>query len=311
MRMRRKTLLLTVMGAAMLLASGPSGLAQTAGSNSEATFEISHGSNRTIKTASTYAAKTFKVANESPEGQKITKVSVDASTALLPDLVLDPDGTAGDSVGKCFTADEGTNTVGLVAPADPCSDPFSQPHDGGYDVLTLSFSDFEPGETFKFSMDGDPTSINGAADPGPNSSGSVSGLELTGAKVTAWFDDGTSLTAKTFRIPGSPHSSRNTLKASPVPEPDISMLGVTAPSRVAEPDQTVRVSGPAGSTASLLVLEGGLFTEGVPNGGYDLDPYEANSALAVTEKSAQIGSGGTVDIPVTLTRSDPDHGGLN
>jgi hypothetical protein len=46
----------------------------------------------------------------------------------------------------------------------------------------------------------------------------------------------------------------------------------------------------------------GVFTQ--PSGGYyDLDPYEANSAVKVSETSATIGSGGTVDIPVTLTKS--------
>jgi Ca2+-binding RTX toxin-like protein len=60
-----------------------------------------------------------------------------------------------------------------------------------------------------------------------------------------------------------------------------------------------------------MVLEGGLFTEGVPGGGFDLDPFEANSAIAVDEKSAQVGSEGYVDVPVTLTRTDSAYGGFN
>jgi Ca2+-binding RTX toxin-like protein len=309
--MTRTIFLLTVMGAAMLLASGPAGWAQSAASTSEALFTISHGANRDIATASTFTAGTFKIKNNSKNGQKIKKLRVDASSAVLPDLVFDPKGTAGDDVGKCFTADSGTSAVGLVAPADPCSDPFSDPLDGGYRVLTIDFSDFGPGETFTFSLDSDPTSINGANDPGPNRSGSVSGLELTGAEATVEFDDGSVRTGEPYRIPGSPHSSQNTLKANAPPKPGIEVLGVTAPAKVSKADQTVRVSGPAGSSVSLMDLEAGLFTEGVPNGGHDLDPYEANSALAVSEKSAQIGSTGYVDVPVTLTRTDTVYGGLN
>jgi hypothetical protein len=308
--MTRTIFLLTVMGAAVLLASGPAGWAQSAASTSEALFTISHSTNRDITTASTYTPGTFKIKNNSPDGQKIKKLRVDASSAVLPDLVFDPKATAGDDVGKCFTADSGTSAVGLVAPADPCSDPFSDPKDGGYRVLTIDFSDFGPGETFTFSLDSDPTSINGANDPGPNHSGEVSGLELTGAEATVEFDDGSVRTGEPYRIPGSPHSSQNTLKANAPPKPGIEVLGVTAPAKVSKADQMVRVSGPVGSSVSLMDLEAGLFTKGVPNGGFDLDPYEANSALAVTEKSAQIGSTGYVDVPVTLTRSDPD-GGLN
>jgi hypothetical protein len=307
--MRRVILLLTVVGIT-LLASGPASWAQAPGSTSEALFEISHSPDRDINTASIYTKGSFKVKNNSPDGQKIAKLRVNVGPAVLPDLVFDPAGTAGDNVGKCFTADSGTTQVGLISPTDPCSDPFSDPHDGGYRVLTLNFTDFGPGETFTFSVDGDPTSINGANDPGPNGTGKVSGLELTGTEATVEFDDGSSHTAETFRTPDSPHSSKNILKGEPPEKPGIDVLGITAPVKVTEPEQTVRVSGPAGSNVSLLVLEAGLFTQGVPNGGHDLDPYEANNALAVTEKSAQLGSEGTVDIPVTLTRSDPD-GGLN
>jgi hypothetical protein len=45
-------------------------------------------------------------------------------------------------------------------------------------------------------------------------------------------------------------------------------------------------------------------------GGFDIDPYEANSAILVTEYDATIGFSGSVDIPVTLTRTSAD-GGLN
>jgi hypothetical protein len=62
----------------------------------------------------------------------------------------------------------------------------------------------------------------------------------------------------------------------------------------------MRVSGPAGASVRLLAVEGALFTAGLPGGGFDLDPFEANSVVAVNELTATIGPAGTVDIPVTL-----------
>src|SRR5262249_2436759 len=47
---------------------------------------------------------------------------------------------------------------------------------------------------------------------------------------------------------------------------------------------------------------------GVPNGGFDVDPYEANKAIGVSEKTAVIGSGGFVDVPVTLLRTGTESG---
>src|SRR5262245_58035320 len=55
--------------------------------------------------ASTYDPGSFQVTNTSSGGETITRLRLDLTTALLPDLVFDPLGTAGDLVAKCFTAD--------------------------------------------------------------------------------------------------------------------------------------------------------------------------------------------------------------
>ncbi|MEQ9372010.1 MAG: hypothetical protein RIG63_23780 [Coleofasciculus chthonoplastes F3-SA18-01] len=60
----------------------------------------------------------------------------------------------------------------------------------------------------------------------------------------------------------------------------------------------------------LLVTEAALFTENGDGNAFDVDPFEANSIIAITEQSATLDGTGTVDIPVTLTKSDPE-GGLN
>jgi hypothetical protein len=89
------------------------------------------------------------------------------------------------------------------------------------------------------------------------------------------------------------------------------LLGAPAsPATVVTPAQTARVTGPANAQVVLLQVEAGLFTAGLPSGGFDIDPFEANSAILVTEYDATIGLSGSVDIPVTLTRTSPD-GGLN
>ncbi|OUL31198.1 hypothetical protein BV372_20520, partial [Nostoc sp. T09] len=266
----------------------------------KASFVINPGSSN-INT-STYNSGSFKITNNSTTGQKITKVLIDISSSILKDLVFDPDGVAGDVVAKNFTVDSEGGT-------GYASYKFLKAHDGGYDALEITFNSFDPGKTFTFSVDNDPTSVKGTQSPGPNESGSVSGLELLGSKITIDFSDTTSYTAQTYRIPNSLGGSQIVLQANAPSPPTIQVLGLasSAPTTVSTANQTVRVSGTPGASVSLLVLEAGLF---IANGGFDIDPYEANSAIAVNELAATIGSQGYVDVPVTLTRSNT-NGGLN
>ncbi len=257
-----------------------------------------------LQGGSTFTTGSFQIVNQSTAGQKIERVRIDLRSAVLPDLVYDPNAVAGDVVGKPFTPDSGAAAVGLQGHL------LMLPHDSGYDWIEIQFSDFTPGKTFTFSIDVDPTSIQGSAAPGPHESGSVSGLELTGSRVTVFFNDGTMHTGQTFRIPGSDVGSQVVLKGGLPVQPEIQILGVTPPDTVTAANQTVRVTGPVGSSVRLLLVEAGLFTAGVPGGGFDLDPFEANTVLALQEYTASIGAGGFVDIPVILTKSDPD-GGLN
>jgi hypothetical protein len=261
----------------------------------------------TMEDSSTYNSGSFKIKNTSPSGQKIQKLRIDLSSSVLPDMLFDPKGTAGDTTAKCFQPDSGTTAAGLVAPNDPCASPFSSPRDGGYEVIELEFNNFDANEEFTFSVDVDPTSTKGLV--GSGGAASVSGLELSGALATAVFDDGSSQAAQTSRIPQSVTGSQNTLKAGLPAQPTIEVLGVSAPAKVQQAQQTVRVTGLPNSSVSLMVLEGGMFTP-PPGGFYDPDPYEANSIVKVAEQNATIGPGGTVDIPVTLTRS-ADTAGLN
>jgi hypothetical protein len=252
--------------------------------------------------SSTFNAGSFRITNSSPAGQQIASVRFDLSPSLLPDLVFDPNGTAGDALGKGFVVDSdpGVGSSGHT---------FTSSHDGGYDALNATFTDFGPGETLTFSTDVDPTSIKGAFPPGPGEAGSVSGLELTGAAVTVTYEDGTSESGRLYRVPGSQGAARLSLDGVGRATPSLEVVGSPdTPATVSEPAQTIRVSGPAGATVRLLAVEGALFTEAVPEGGFDLDPYEANSVVAVGEHTATIGAGGSVNIPVTLTSTAAEGG---
>jgi len=255
--------------------------------------------------ASTFGSGSFIIDNDSTGGEQIMRVSIDFRSAMLPDLVFDPDGVAGDVVAKPFTSDSGASATGLTGHT------LSSPHDDGFDVIEVTFDDFGPGETFTFSIDVDPTSIRGANAPGPNDSGSVSGLELAGSQVIVEFDDGTVHINDVYRIPASLDGTEAPMFSGPLPAPGIEVLGVAGtPAAVSSTNQTVRITGPAGSDVNLLQLEGGLFTTSLPGGGFDIDPFEANSIIAIDEYTATIGGTGFVDIPVTLSDTDAD-GGIN
>ena len=255
--------------------------------------------------SSTFKASSFQIQNNSLNGQKITSVAIDLSTAFLPDVVYDPFGTAGDPVGKDFTPDQGLAATGQT------NHTFLDPRDGGFDTLEIGFNDFDPGELFAFSIDIDPTSIQGAPQPGPGHSGSISGFELSGSTVTVMFDDGTTLTRTNFALPGSFTGSDANLESIVPATPNVELVGVAAtPTTLSDPQQTLRISAPANSQVRLLHIEAELLLSTVPGGGFDIDPYETNKAVSVAEQVVNVGSTGVLDIPVTLLRSG-NNGGYN
>jgi hypothetical protein len=131
--------------------------------------------------------------------------------------------------------------------------------------------------------------------------------------VTVYFSDGTMRAGQTYRISGSATGSTVVLAAVPPEAPGLTAVGLTSPATTTTASQTLRVTGPVGASVRVVRVEGGLFIGGVPGGGFDLEPFEANTALAVQEYTATIGAGGSVDIPVTLTKAPVTGGttGLN
>ncbi|MEM9445921.1 MAG: malectin domain-containing carbohydrate-binding protein [Verrucomicrobiota bacterium] len=259
--------------------------------------------------ASTYSKDSFSITNTSTGGQKISSVTFNLATGMFPDMVYDPDGLAGDVVAKPFTADTGTSETGLL------SHQLLDFHNGvdnddGFDSLQINFNDFDSGEAFKFSIDNDPTSIKGTEAPGPGESGSISGFELIGSTVTVVYDSGEIQTVELYRTQPNSLSASTVLVTNVIPEtPTISVSEISESyATVSETNQLVTVTGPFNTDISLLVVEGAMFVQA--EGSYDPDPYEINSVIAINEIDANLGATGQIEIPITLTDSDPE-GGFN
>jgi hypothetical protein len=257
----------------------------------------------------------FQITNQSTENLQVTGVSFDLSTAILPDMVFDPTGTGGDATAQCFTAGNTAADVGLVVPTDPCVSPFSGARNGGFDILTTSFTDFDPGETFTFAVDIDPNSIQGVS--GAGNAGAVSGYELIGATLTITFSDGSTIVSSLYED-GSLGGSQAIVKANAPAAPTIAAVGVSSnPATVSDLNQTITVTGTPGNYVSLLVMDSRLYiASNDPPFDVPDETYYANEAMSGKVLYTDvIGQSGTVDIPVTLlvTASGdgtPD-GGLN
>jgi|GEM_PF-1553646 len=274
--------------------------------------------------ASTYGGGSFTVENTGD--QQISSVTFDLSSGAMPDMVWDPEGTAGDQAAKGLVIDsESGDGVGVVSTAD--GDVFSQPHNGvdgddGYDVLTIEFTDFEPGESVSFSADNDPTSIKNAT-IGSQEAGPVSGLELARSTVSAEYADGSVQETQLFGD-GSEGGAQAALGDSIAPAPSIDVQDVSlddgalrdhhSAATVSEADQTVTVTGEPGETVTLLHFEGELELSNVPEydgtPGYDIEDYEANKIEQVNYETVTLDSNGEVEVPVTLLNTT-DVGGYN
>ncbi|NHN60177.1 MULTISPECIES: malectin domain-containing carbohydrate-binding protein [Halorussus] len=282
----------------------------------EATIEIDDGEGID---ATTWDAESFEIENTGDE--PIETVTLNLSSAVLPDAVFDPDGTAGDQGAKGFILDD-NGTSGTVDAT------VLDPHNGvdgsdGYDALQIEFGAFEPGESITFEMDNDPTSIKGGSSVQSGEAGPISGLELSGSEMTVEFADGATAVTSLFSD-GSAGGSQATADADVAAAPTVDVANVSlgettlspahSAATVASANQTITVEAEPGSTVTLLRVEGELNLDGVPTydgtPGYDVEAYEANTVIQVEEYAATVGADGTAEIPVALTNSSA-AGGLN
>ena len=264
--------------------------------------------------ASTYGGSSLQLTNTSTGNVKITGITIDISTSILPDMVFDPVGAGGDETASCLTANSGAATVGFVSPANPCVDPFTGLRNGGYDVMAMSFTDFDPAEKFDFTVDIDPNSIKDV--PGAGGAGAVSGFELIGATITITFSDGSTVVSSLYED-GSLGGGQAVVAPNALATPSIAAVGIPESSSCVEtPTQTIEVSGTPGANVSLLVMDSRLYIQsGAPPFNVPDDTYYANEAIAKALFTGIIGNDGTVQIPVTLLETvgatGTPNGGLN
>ncbi|MCW1922902.1 malectin domain-containing carbohydrate-binding protein [Luteolibacter arcticus] len=270
----------------------------------------------TLSSSSTNTGGSFRLENNSTGGQKITSLSIDLRTGMMPDVVFDPAHTAGDHDGKAFQVDANA-PEDLPAPTGTATHTFAAPHNGvdsgdGYGAITVDCSglDFPAGRLLKFSSDIDPLSIKmtptPVTGPGPFEAGSISGLEIVGATVTVTFDDGTVRKSRLGGLPGTSNANKGSgsdLSPAQLPTPSISVAGQASPfTTTTQP--TVRVVGKPGATVQVGVFRSALRLTGhepmytVP--GYQIDPYETNRVESYDYSEVTIGANGLVDMPLSL-----------
>ncbi|MFC5973466.1 malectin domain-containing carbohydrate-binding protein [Halomarina salina] len=290
-------------------------VAESSASDPEASVAITPNSG---VDASTFSNDGFQIENTGDVD--ITSISIDTETTILPDLVYDPAGTAGDGGDKSFELGSESDDVGVVSTAD--ADLFDEPKNGqnsedGYQRLTVGFTDFQPGETLLFGSDGDPTSIKGSGDAQQTEAGPVSGAELAGATITVQFADGTTETIRTFGD-GSAGGSTVVTSADQSTAPTLDVQNVQLDSNaldarhsaatVSETSQTLTLSGPAGATVQVMQANTELNLVDVPEydgtPGYNVEPYEGNNFVDVTYHTVTLGSDGIGTVDVTVPDAD-------
>ena len=278
-----------------------------------ANLKIDAGDNPDL--SSTFASGSFVVSNQSTNQQRISEITIDLSSAMLPDLVFDTDGTAGDTGFKVFTVDSGSVETGFLGFQ------YLQPHDhgngqtNGFDILKIDFEGFDPGETFTFSIDIDPTSIKGASDGGPADAGKISGLELIGSTVELKFADDQIISNKVYQLPGSEIAGYCDFSVMLPNAPSISIGGETSDHPlIYEDQQIISLTGTPGQKFRLFAGEAGWFVEGLDvmyggtAGGFDPDPFETNKLINSQIHTANFGNNGGANVAITLVKSDPEAG---
>ncbi|GLR19451.1 hypothetical protein GCM10007940_40670 [Portibacter lacus] len=256
----------------------------------------------------------FQITNQSTGSVRITKFTIDLSTAILPDMVFDPVGAGGDATAQCFNPDPTkATTVGLTPLADPCIDPFLAPREGGFDIVTMDFTDFNPAENFSFSVDIDPNSIQGV--PGAGFAGAVSGLELVGATITVEFENGYTIVSNLYED-GS-FGGAQVIGPSNLPAPTLQASGtITNPSTAYNASQEIIICGQANAYYSLLQIDARLhIASGAPPYNVPDPTFYANELVDKVVYNGQFDSQGkaTIIVPLLLTAGtggEPD-GGLN
>jgi len=230
--------------------------------------------------------------------------------SLLPNIAFDPatdtDGLpAGDAIGKNFTRDSGS--IGSFNVSATLTAPFA----GGYQVLTLDFVGFDPGETLAFSIDIDPVSTKEGDGNAANQAGKVSGVELVGSLVAVTFDGGVVRQAELF-TDGSPIGAEAFVHDGLAAAPVLRVAGIGGTEGVVSGlSQTVILTGGiAGARVRLLITEAAAYRV-EPANGYVFDQFEANKVIAVRSQFVTLDANGAWTGTVALSNGPDAEDGFN
>ena len=229
--------------------------------------------------------------NRSTGAQQITKVVIDLDQAALTDRVFwDPAG-AGGSAGKGFTVDGRTGTFTVT------SSYAGGTSTTGYDQLVLNFGGFDPGEEVRFSIDIDPASLIGFKQS--VTSGSVTGVESSGAQFTVTYADGSTQTSEVFGA-GGPGAGRALAQPDIDAAPVLTFNGTSSGNfPVSQATQQLAIEGEAGSTVRVLLLTGEM--QNVPPSNV----FHANTATAVQYLNATLDATGHGAVTITVPQGKP------
>lgn len=252
--------------------------------------------------ASTYNGDFFSITNTG--SQNITQVVLTIAETLVPDLHFSVDNTSGTGSMKAFTVEVAGGT-GVSATSDAM---FNLLPAGGYQTLVITLPDFNPGETFAFTIDVNPRTSAGFA--GGNPQGSISGLEMAGTVVSATFADGshaaatlvgTALQTAVANV-RSGLADAVTLSLAGYSGLEKGVVGTTAP--------VLTVTGTPGARVAVLVGNGDALPDDAT--GDNLFPGNAFGFNAIENLTTHIVMlDATGHGTVTLNLTDPDPADLN
>ncbi|MBK0398732.1 cadherin-like domain-containing protein [Limibaculum sp. M0105] len=247
---------------------------------------------------STFTSGSFTVTNTGT--QDITQLVLTIDDAFVDDIFWDTDGTGDAGTPKAFTVDSAGGT-GVVDASGFAINPLPA---GGYQTLIINLPDFNPGETFTFSIDVDPRSASGFGSGSPQ--GAISGLELTGTMVTAVFADGTSATGELF---GTGLSSSKAIVNDALAAPVTMTLGTLSNGQrgfVADASQVLQLQGEPNARVAVLIGQGDTLPDDASGVGLLPSALDFNSIEGLSIQYVTLNSSGFGSLNLSLIDPDPN-----
>jgi hypothetical protein len=207
----------------------------------------------TASTDSTFDTGSFTVTNTGLVD--ITRLVLTIDDAFVDNIFWDSDGSGDTSTPKPFTVDSAGGT-GVTSSNGVTVNPLPG---GGHSTLIIDFPHFDPGETMTFSIDVDPRSAAGFGSGSPQ--GAISGLEMAGTLVTAFFADQTSATGTL--VGTGAKTSVAKVSAGLASEIELTLAGLTNGERgfVSNPQQTLELRGAPNARVAVLIGAGDILPD--------------------------------------------------